>query len=205
MRRDLRDASMQFLALRCLPSRIMPPMKVDLELFQFRYSHYNEKVRWALDFKGLAHRRTDLLPGLHAATVNKLTGQNQTPVLRMNDEYVHDSAWIIERLELVFKDAPSLLPTDAAMRDRALELARHFDHVVGPATRACAFVAMLDDVDYIARTVFDRQACVDAHVVSGCTAVRERRNQKDQRHHRTRRDRRRGTSSSMKRWSRSRS
>jgi glutathione S-transferase len=126
-------------------------MDADLELFQFRYSHYNEKVRWALDFKGLPHRRTDLLPGPHARVLKKLTGQTQTPVLRMKGEYVHDSAWIIERLELIFKDAPSLYPRDEAMRNRARELEHHFDFVVGPAVRVCAFVGMLDSGDYIAR------------------------------------------------------
>ncbi len=126
-------------------------MSVDLELFQFRYSHYNEKVRWALDHKRLVHKRTDLLPGPHARTIKKLTGQTHTPVLRINDQYVHDSAWIIERLELIFKDAPSLLPADEANRERAREIARHFDLVIGPAARICAFVAMLDEPDYIAR------------------------------------------------------
>ena len=126
-------------------------MNADLELFQFRFSHYNEKVRWALDYKGLAHKRTDLLPGPHVGTIRKLTGQSQTPVLRMNDEYVHDSAWIIERLEMIFKDTAPLFPADEATRDRAREIARHFDFVVGPAARICAFVGMLDDADYIAR------------------------------------------------------
>jgi len=56
-------------------------MSDDLELFQFRYSHFNEKVRWALDHKALSHRRTDLLPGPHASTIKKMTGQTQTPVL----------------------------------------------------------------------------------------------------------------------------
>jgi glutathione S-transferase len=126
-------------------------MKDQLELFQFRYSHYNEKVRWALDYKGLPHTRTDLLPGPHANVIKKLTGQHHTPVLRINSQYVYDSAWIIERLELLYEDAPRLFPTDAAARERAYEIARHFDFVVGPAARAVAFVAMLDEPDYIAR------------------------------------------------------
>jgi glutathione S-transferase len=126
-------------------------MNVDLELFQFRFSHYNEKVRWALDYKGLPHKRTDLLPGPHVSTIRRHTGQTQVPVLRMNDEYVHDSAWIIERLEMIFEDTPRLFPSDEPTRDRAREIARHFDFVVGPASRICAFDAMLDDTDYIAR------------------------------------------------------
>jgi glutathione S-transferase len=126
-------------------------MKDELELFQFRHSHYNEKVRWALDYKQLPYKRTDLLPGPHRGLIKKLTGQGRTPVLRINSQYVHDSGWIIERLELIYKDAPRLFPTDAADRERAYEIARHFDFVVGPATRACAFVAMLDEPDYVAR------------------------------------------------------
>jgi glutathione S-transferase len=125
-------------------------MKDELELFQFRYSHYNEKVRWALDYKGLPHIRTDLLPGPHVGAIKKLTGQRQTPVLRINSQYVYDSAWIIERLELLYDETPRLFPTDAAARDRAHEIVRHFDFVVGPAVRACAFVAMLDEPDYVA-------------------------------------------------------
>jgi glutathione S-transferase len=124
---------------------------IDLELFQFRFSHYNEKVRWALDYKGLPHKRTDLLPGPHVSKIRKLTGQTQVPVLRMNDEYVHDSAWIIERLEMIFEGTPRLFPADEPTRDRAREIARHFDFVVGPASRICAFDAMLGDVDYVAR------------------------------------------------------
>jgi glutathione S-transferase len=126
-------------------------MEADLELFQFRFSHYNEKVRWALDYKGLPHRRTDLLPGPHRSFVRKLTGTSQTPVLRMDTEYVAGSADIIERLELIFTAAPTLYPTDPQARGRALELARHFDFVVGPAARIAVFVAMLDTPDYVAR------------------------------------------------------
>jgi glutathione S-transferase len=126
-------------------------MSVELELLQFRFSHYNEKVRWALDYKGLAHVRTDLLPGPHVGKVRKLTGQTQTPVLRIDTEYLHDSARIIERLEHTFPDAPALFPADTVERDTAREMVRHFDLVVGPAARICAFVAMLDDADYVAR------------------------------------------------------
>ncbi len=35
------------------------------ELLHFRVSHYNEKVRWALDHKRWPHRRRALVPGFH--------------------------------------------------------------------------------------------------------------------------------------------
>jgi hypothetical protein len=30
-------------------------MMSPVELFQFRFSHYNEKARWALDWKSVSH------------------------------------------------------------------------------------------------------------------------------------------------------
>ena len=44
-------------------------------LLQFRSSHYNEKARWVLDYKGIPHVRRTLLPGFHARSVRKLTGR----------------------------------------------------------------------------------------------------------------------------------
>lgn len=43
-------------------------------LWQLELSHYNEKVRWALDHKRIPHVRRALLPGVHAVTARRLTG-----------------------------------------------------------------------------------------------------------------------------------
>src|SRR6267143_212223 len=42
------------------------------ELHQFRLSHFNEKARWALDFKGVPHVRRSYLPGPHMLPVTHL-------------------------------------------------------------------------------------------------------------------------------------
>jgi len=42
-----------------------------LTLLQFRYSPYNEKARWALDFKRVPHERRSLLPGPHMGEVRR--------------------------------------------------------------------------------------------------------------------------------------
>ena len=34
-------------------------------LWHIELSHYNEKVRWALDYKGVAHERRVPMPGFH--------------------------------------------------------------------------------------------------------------------------------------------
>jgi len=53
-------------------------------LCPFTFSHFNEKARWALDYKGIRHVRHPLVPGFHASTVRKMTGQTAMPVLQMN-------------------------------------------------------------------------------------------------------------------------
>ncbi len=55
-------------------------MEGTLTLLQFPYSPYNEKARWALDYKRVAHRRRSFLPGPHKLKIRRLTGQSGLPV-----------------------------------------------------------------------------------------------------------------------------
>jgi len=119
-----------------------------IELIQFRYSHFNEKARWGLDWKGVPHTRRSLLPGPHMPTIRRLTGQTGTPVVRFGQRFVHGSARILEQLETRYPDPP-LLPRDPAQRRRALEIQAHFDDVVGPAVRCALFSELLDEPDYV--------------------------------------------------------
>jgi glutathione S-transferase len=118
-------------------------------LWQFRASHFNEKVRWALDWKGIVHERRSLLPGPHIPVVAWLTGQTAVPVLRLDREVIHDSTRIIAALEERFPAHP-LYPADAAARARALELEEFFDEELGPHVRRGVFHAVLPDTTYAA-------------------------------------------------------
>lgn len=117
-------------------------------LWQFRASHYNEKVRWALDWKGIRYERRSLLPGPHALVVLWLTGQKSVPVLRLDGETITDSTRIIAALERRFPERP-LYPADPDARRRALELEEYFDDEIGPHVRRCLFHAVLDQTDFI--------------------------------------------------------
>jgi glutathione S-transferase len=112
-------------------------------LLHFRVSHYNEKVRWALDHKRLPHRREALVPGFHVPRVRLLTGQNKVPVLVLDGEPICGSASIIERLERLQPDPP-LFPDGAAERDRALAIAAYFDDEVAPDVRRLFWSKYLD-------------------------------------------------------------
>src|SRR5262245_35418139 len=118
-------------------------------LWQFRASHFNEKARWALDWKGIPHVRRSLLPGWHVARIAVLTWQTQVPVLVLDGgEVIADSTRIIARLEALRPDPP-LYPTDETERRRALELEDFFDEQLGPHIRRAFFFDALDHTDYI--------------------------------------------------------
>jgi glutathione S-transferase len=91
-------------------------------LWQLRISHYNEKVRWALDYKRIPHLRRSLLPGLHSAKAKALTGDcATTPVLTLDGRSIGDSTRIIAAIENRWPEPP-LYPQDEPELRRALEL-----------------------------------------------------------------------------------
>jgi glutathione S-transferase len=111
-------------------------------LHQFRASHFNEKARWALDWKGIPHRRVTHLPGPHLLGIRRMTGGTQVPVLELDGRFVPGSADILATLDERFPERP-LHPADPEQRRRALEIQAHFDANVGPAVRAAHFSHLL--------------------------------------------------------------
>jgi len=113
-------------------------------LWHLKVSHYNEKVRWALDYKRVPHVRRAETPGRHQATAQRLTGERTFPVLVVDGEAIGDSSGIIGALERRHPE-PRLYPADRAARVRALEIEDFFDEELGPYTRRLALNAMLPD------------------------------------------------------------
>src|SRR5687767_4386381 len=68
-------------------------------LWHLKVSHYNEKARWALDYKRLPHVRRAAVPGRHHKIAEELTGGSTFPVLVLDGEAIGDSTRIIEALE----------------------------------------------------------------------------------------------------------
>jgi glutathione S-transferase len=84
-------------------------------LYHIEISHYSEKARWALDYKGIAHVRRAPPPLLHMAWALWLTRRPTFPVLRLDGVRVGDSTRIIETLEREHPEPP-LYPPDAGER-----------------------------------------------------------------------------------------
>jgi hypothetical protein len=103
-------------------------------LWHIPLSHYSEKVRWALDYKGIAHRRRVLGPD-YLIRVWRATGQGKLPVLWLDGRAIADSTRIIAALEEHYPEPP-LYPLDTVTRQRALALEDDLDETLGPALRA---------------------------------------------------------------------
>lgn len=119
-------------------------------LWHFRFSHFNEKVRWALDWKRLPHQRRAVVPGFHMPEITALSGQRAVPVLQLGDRVLTDSTAIIAALEAAAPE-PALYPRDAADRTQALALEDWLDEELGPDVRRLVFHAILPDDDYCVR------------------------------------------------------
>ncbi|MFC4259897.1 glutathione S-transferase family protein [Marinobacter lacisalsi] len=115
-----------------------------LQLYQFAISHFSEKARWALDYKGIAYKPEFLLPGMHTKTVRGLTGQKITsvPVLVDNGQAVQGSAAILDHLDAAFPDKP-LLPDEPNAQASALAWEKRLDQEAGPAVRTFAYHHLL--------------------------------------------------------------
>jgi len=103
-------------------------------LWHIPLSHFNEKVRWTLDYKRIAHRRR-VLGADYLIRAWRATGSGTLPILFLDGRAIGDSTRIIAALEDRYPE-PSLYPGDAAARQRALALEDYFDEQLGPALRA---------------------------------------------------------------------
>jgi glutathione S-transferase len=119
-------------------------------LWQLELSHYNEKVRWVLDYKRIPHVRRPLLPGAHMLVARRLTDGacETTPVLTLGDRSIGESSQIIEALESRWPE-PALYPADAAGRARAHELEAHCDVEIGEHVRRAAYEHLLARPDLL--------------------------------------------------------
>ena len=124
-------------------------------LWHIELSHYNEKARWALDYKGVEYERRVPMPGLHGivALVATRGAQRRLPVIELDGRRIGDSTAIIAALEERWPEPP-LYPADAADRSRALELEDFFDEHLAPDVRRFGWHHTLADVDGVAASLF---------------------------------------------------
>jgi glutathione S-transferase len=118
-------------------------------LYQLAISHYCEKIRWALDYKGLDHRTETLLPGLHVAKTKKMgLKRSALPVVRHGEALIQNSSDIITYLDNAFPER-SLTPADSTLAREALEWEAMADEEIGPHVRRVCYHQLLEYPDIV--------------------------------------------------------
>jgi glutathione S-transferase len=115
-------------------------------LWQYSFSNYNEKARWALDFKGIRHRRRSVIPG-GARGFWLSRGDRTLPALDLDGQRIVDSTAIIAALE-ARQTERALYPAEPAERERALALEDYFDEHAGHDMRRVGFWELRENLGF---------------------------------------------------------
>ncbi|MEA2497008.1 MAG: glutathione S-transferase [Thermoleophilaceae bacterium] len=111
-------------------------------LWHLQISHYNEKVRWALDYKQIPHVRHAMLPGVHQLKAKRVAGIMTSPVMEIDGQGIGDSSAILQAIEERWPEPP-LIPQNPLQRRRALTLEDYFDEELGPHIRRAVYNEIL--------------------------------------------------------------
>lgn len=118
-----------------------------LELHQFELSHYVEKVRLILDYKGLAYCKFEVTPGVGQIDLYRMSGQRQVPVLKDGSQIIADSTAIADYLERQYPDRP-LIPTEPKLRGLTLLIEQWADESIGLNARKVMIGALNQDQSF---------------------------------------------------------
>ena len=111
-------------------------------LYQFPISHYCEKIRWAMDYKGLDYKLKNLFPGLHLRTTKKIAPKTYLPILMDQGEQVQNSHVILNYLDEKYPEK-SLSPIDPELLEQALEWEKYCDVEIGVHIRRYCYHILL--------------------------------------------------------------
>ncbi|MGR8981061.1 MAG: glutathione S-transferase family protein [Gammaproteobacteria bacterium] len=115
-----------------------------ITLYQFNFSHYCEKARWALDHKGIVYKQQNRLPGFHKRPALKLAPKTELPFIVDGDTVVQDSTSIITFLDERYPDSP-LTPRNPEAERNALDWEEYLDEEIGVPLRLWFYYYLLPD------------------------------------------------------------
>lgn len=114
-----------------------------IDLYKLHWSHYVEKVRWALDFKGLAWRGIDIV-AFTKKEMQRFDCPQLVPLLHdtATGVAISDSSPIIRYLDETYSERP-LLPQDPLERERAWQWMLHLDSTLGHNARRLGYTQVI--------------------------------------------------------------
>jgi len=111
-------------------------------LYQFPISHYCEKIRWAMDHKGLDYKLKNLFPGLHLFTTKRIAPKTYLPILIDQGKQIQNSHIILNYLDAEYPEK-SLSPKDPELLEKALEWEKYCDVEIGVHIRRYCYHILL--------------------------------------------------------------
>ena len=68
-------------------------------LYTFTISHFAEKARWSLDYKGIHYQEKRLVPGSHVPIIKRIAPSTFVPVLQDAGRIIQGSSTIIDYVD----------------------------------------------------------------------------------------------------------
>jgi glutathione S-transferase len=125
-----------------------------ITLYQFQFSHFCEKARWALDHKEVPYVCKNLLPGRHIKVARTLAPKSCVPILVDDGTVVQDSTKILTYLDATYPQRP-LTPHDARLALEAVQWEEYLDEEIGVPLRLWFYFHTLPDRARASRFLLD--------------------------------------------------
>lgn len=125
-------------------------------LHVFAISHYCEKARWALDYRGIDYTLNTLAPGSHIKKARSLGfKRGSLPILETDEKAIQGSAEVVSWAEAQPARGPGL--TADTTRDSSLAMEQRLDERIGIHVRRYYYSAALVDHPETVRPFFLRR------------------------------------------------
>lgn len=114
-------------------------------LYEFPHSHFCEKARWALDYKGLEFSRVSLFPPWHVLTTRRFGTYSSVPLLIDGSHAIQGSGKIISYLDDTYPES-LLTRGDSSI---VLQREKYLDNEIGVPLRAFFYYYSLRYRDFV--------------------------------------------------------
>jgi len=130
-----------------------------IELYKLHWSHYVEKVRWALDYKQLAWRGIDIV-AFTKREMQRFDCAQTVPLIHdtTTGTAISDSSPIIRYLDETYPERP-LLPADPVERQAAWRWMLTLDSTLGLHARRLGYTQVIMECPAILSRLFMPQVC----------------------------------------------
>lgn len=130
-----------------------------IELYKLQWSHYVEKVRWALDYKRLPWRGIDIV-AFTKKEMQRFACAQTVPLMHdtATGTAISDSSPIIRYLDETYPQ-PALLPADPHEREAAWQWMLRLDSTLGLRARRLAYTQVILECPSALSTLFMPNVC----------------------------------------------